>query len=78
MNGHYMKLRLNLRRFMPRMLSRREPEVPASSNLLRDGVSSEHMFVSVVLAPGDQFRVVALRLRHANGRGKSMRPKASP
>jgi hypothetical protein len=73
-----MKLRLNLRRFMPRMLPRREPEVPASSNLLRDGPSSEHMFLIGVMAPGDQLQIVALRLRHADGRGQAMRPKASP
>jgi hypothetical protein len=68
-----MTLRLNLRRFMPWMLSRREPEVPASTNLLRHGISSEHMFLSGVLAPGDQLQVVALRLRHADEHGRSMR-----
>jgi hypothetical protein len=66
-----MKLLLKLSRFISRILSRREPEVPAGRGLWIAEESSEHMFLSGVVAPGDQFQVVALRLRHADEDGRS-------
>jgi hypothetical protein len=67
---------LKLSQFMLRILSRREPEVHASSNLLRDEESCGYIFLSGVLTPGDQLQVVALRLRHADEHGRSMRPRS--